>query len=157
MVVWLLAWGEVTVANLVSGAAVITVLLLAFPAPARTQLRMNVAGVAKLGGYVVVQLVSSNIFMTREILRRRPAGRPGVLAHRLRWPSDDVVTLMTSIIALSPGTMTVDVDRGSTTIYVHFLFLDDVAAARASLEQLEQLVSRAIGASTTSELGPGQE
>jgi multisubunit Na+/H+ antiporter MnhE subunit len=64
---------------------------------------------------------------------------------------------MTSIIALSPGTMTVDVDRGSTTIYVHFLFLDDVAAARASLEQLEQLVSRAIGASTTSELGPGQE
>ena len=27
---------------------------------------------------------------------------------------------MTSVIALSPGTMTVDVERGSSTIYVHF-------------------------------------
>ena len=41
--------------------------------------------------------------MTREILRRRPTVRPGVIAHRLQWPSDYVVTLMTSIIALSPG------------------------------------------------------
>ena len=57
----------------------------------------------------------------------------GVLAHRLRAPSEELVTLMTSIIALSPGTMTADVDPDSTTIYVHFLLLRDLDAARASL------------------------
>jgi multicomponent Na+:H+ antiporter subunit E len=141
MALWLLAWGEITIANLMTGAAVITALLLAFPPGATTRVRMNPAAVTRLAGYVVVQLVSSNILMTREILRRRPTVRPGVLAHRLRQPSDYVVTLMTSIIALSPGTMTVDVDQASTTIYVHFLFLHDVDAARASLERLERVIA----------------
>jgi multicomponent Na+:H+ antiporter subunit E len=157
MALWLLAWGEISVANVVSGAAVITVLLLAFPPGATTRVRMSIPAAARLAGYVVVQLVSSNILMTWEILRRHPTVRPGVLAHRLRSPNDYVVTLMTSIIALSPGTMTVDIDQASTTIYVHFLFLNDVDAARASLERLERLVSRAIGSPTTSGRGLVQE
>ena len=57
MALWLLAWGEVSVTNLVSGAAVITVLLLAFPAGATTRVRMNLPAVARLAGYVSVQLV----------------------------------------------------------------------------------------------------
>ena len=39
---------------------------------------------ARLAGYVAVQLVTSNVVMTREILRRRLDVQPGVLAHRLR-------------------------------------------------------------------------
>jgi multicomponent Na+:H+ antiporter subunit E len=146
VMLWLLAWGQITVGNVISGAAVATALLVAFPpvAHSRPRLRVSPAGAARLAGYVVTQLVSSNIVMTREILRRRSSIRPGVLAHRLRAPSEEVVTLMTSIIALSPGTMTVDVDPGSTTIYVHFLFLRDVNAARASLNRLERLASQAV-------------
>ena len=157
MALWLLAWGEISVPNLLSGAAVITVLLVAFPPGATSRVRLKPIAVARLAGYVVVQLVSSNILMTREILRRRPTVRPGVLAHQLHSPSEYVVTLMTSIIALSPGTMTVDVDEASTTVYVHFLFLHDVEAARASLGRLERLVSQALGASITPERGPAKE
>jgi multicomponent Na+:H+ antiporter subunit E len=148
MALWLLAWGQFTVANVVSGAAVAVALLVAFPPGPRTAapLRVSPRGVLALLGYVAVQLVSSNVFMTREILRRRPDLQPGVLAHRLERPSEHVVTVMTSVIALSPGTMTVDVDRASTTIYVHFLFLRDVDAARASLVRLEALATRAITA-----------
>ena len=51
---------------------------------------------------------------------------------------------MTSVISLSPGTMIVDVDPDATTIYVHFLFLRDIDAARASLVRLESLTRRAI-------------
>jgi multisubunit Na+/H+ antiporter MnhE subunit len=51
---------------------------------------------------------------------------------------------MSSVIALSPGTMTVDVDPDSTRIYVHFLLLRDVEAARASLVRLERLAAGAI-------------
>jgi multicomponent Na+:H+ antiporter subunit E len=145
---WLLAWGEISVANLLSGIAVAAALLVAFPPGERAgpRLRLSPAGSARLTAYVAVQLVSSNIVMTREILRRRSDLRPGVLAHRLRQPSEEVVTVMTSIIALSPGTMTVDVDRDSATIYVHFLILRDVDGARASLRRLEHLAARAITA-----------
>ncbi len=53
---------------------------------------------------------------------------------------------MTSVIALSPGTMTVDVDDDSSTIYVHFLLLTDVAKARARLADLERVVIGAVAA-----------
>jgi multicomponent Na+:H+ antiporter subunit E len=146
---WLLAWGQVTLANLMSGVVIAGALLVAFPlGPAKgARLRVSPVGVVRLVGFVAVQLVRSNAVMTREILRRRSALRPGILRHRLRHSSDEVVTLMTSIIALSPGTMTVDIGRQPPTIYVHFLLLHDVDAARASLAHLEDLVVAAIAGS----------
>ncbi len=145
---WLLAWGEVSLANLVSGVAVAAALLVAFPPGPRASggLRFSAIGAGRLAVYVLVQLVISNVVMARQILRRRPDAGPGVLAHRLRQPSEEVVTVMTSVIALSPGTMTVDVSLDSTTIYVHFFRLEDVEAARASLARLENLAVHAIAA-----------
>jgi multisubunit Na+/H+ antiporter MnhE subunit len=55
-----------------------------------------------------------------------------------------VVTLMTSVIALSPGTMTADVARDSSTIYVHFFSVTDREAAHAGLVELERLAVGAI-------------
>lgn len=146
VVLWLLAWGDFTLANVLSGIVVAGLLLIAFPLGRmhRSPRRISVVGAAVLVGHVAVQLVASNVVMAREILRRTPRARPGVLAHRLLEPSEEVVTVMTSIISLSPGTMTVDVDAGSTTIYVHFFQLDDVPAARAFLRKLERRVDAAI-------------
>jgi multisubunit Na+/H+ antiporter MnhE subunit len=64
---------------------------------------------------------------------------------------------MTSIIALSPGTMTVDVDATSSTIYVHFFRLRDVAAARRQLDRLERLVRKALHTPTTTQPFPTEE
>jgi multicomponent Na+:H+ antiporter subunit E len=146
VILWLLAWGEITVANIVSGVAVGTMLLIAFPVRNRGDgsVRLNVGGAVRLGVYVVAQLVASNLVMTREILRRRPGPQPGVLAYQLRHPSEQVLTLMTSIISLSPGTMTVDVASDSTAVYVHFFNLGDLEAARVGLARLERLVAGAI-------------
>lgn len=145
---WLLAWGELSTANVVSGVAVAAALLVAFPPGPRASGRLGFSaiGAGRLAVYVLVQLVNSNVVMAGQILRRRPDVRPGVLAHRLGQPSEEIVTVMTSVIALSPGTMTVDVDAASTTIYVHFFLLRDHDAARASLRRLEDLAVHAVAA-----------
>jgi multicomponent Na+:H+ antiporter subunit E len=145
---WLLAWGEITVANVISGVVVTVALLAVFPSRKRsdTNVELRAVGAVRLLAYIVAQLVRSNVVIAWEILRPRSTVRPGILAHRLQRPSEEVITVMTSVIALSPGTMTVDVDRDSTTVYVHFLLLRDVAAARASLVHLEELVVGAITA-----------
>jgi multicomponent Na+:H+ antiporter subunit E len=142
---WILAWGQLTFANLASGVVVTAALLLAFP-PRRQRgnVRFNAAGGVRLAAYVAAQLVTSNVVMARQILRRNTARHAGVLAHHLRQPSDEIATLMSSVIALSPGTMTVDVTPDSSIVYVHFFDLRDVEAARASLARLEQRVINAI-------------
>ena len=153
---WLLAWGEASLGNVVSGVAVATALLLAFPPGPRAsgRLRFSAIGGGRLAVYVLVQLVNSNVVMARQILRRRPEARPGVLAHRLGQPSEQVVTVMTSVIALSPGTMTVDVDAESRIIYVHFFLLRDLEAARASLRRLEDIAVQTITAGTRARPAP---
>jgi len=142
---WLLAWGDLSVANVVSGLVVASALLVAFPLPrVSSSVRLNAFGLARLASYVARQLVVSNVVMTRQILRRRAQNHPGVLAHTLTQPSDEVLTLMTSIISLSPGTMTVDVADDATVVYVHFFDLRDIEGARRGLSHLELLSRNAV-------------
>jgi multicomponent Na+:H+ antiporter subunit E len=145
VVLWLLAWGEASLANLLSGVVLAVALLMAFPEHrSRGTMRVDVLGLIRLGAHVVLQLVLSNLVMAREVLRPTLRVQPGVLVHRLEHPSDEVVTLLTSIIALSPGTMTVDVEADSSSISVHFFRLTDVDEARARIADLECLVIGAI-------------
>lgn len=156
VVLWLLAWGEFSLANLLSGIAVATAVLVAFPPSRRRHgdVHLNAIGLCRLAGYIVTQLVASNAVMARHILSPRPDVRPAVIAHRLRHPSEEAITVMTTVIALSPGTMTVDVDQASTTIYVHFFRLVDIDAAREQIARLEELVSGALGRTASRELAP---
>jgi len=145
---WILAWGELTLANLLSGLVVATALLLAFPPRRRHmgRVRLSALGIARLAAYIASALVTSNVVMSRQILGRAAVRQPGVLSHALQRPTPIIATAMSSIIALSPGTMTVDVSADSSVLYVHFFDLDDVGAARASLARLEALVTAAIAA-----------
>src|SRR5690242_16107319 len=97
VVLWLLAWGDLSIANVISGTLVAAAILVSFPSrrPHRN-LRIDALGAIRLAGYVVTQLVLSNLLMAVEILRRTPRAEPAVLAHRLRRPSEEVVTIMTS-------------------------------------------------------------
>jgi multicomponent Na+:H+ antiporter subunit E len=140
VLLWLLAWGEASVANVVSGVVVACALLVAFPPRARR----STGRVRPLGG----QLVTSNYLVAREILSRRSTVRAGVLAYELRRPSDEVVTLMANVMALTPGTMTVEATSDPAVLYVHFLLLDDVARARRAISRLEELAVATIGDGT---------
>jgi multicomponent Na+:H+ antiporter subunit E len=149
---WLLAWGEVSVGNIVSGIVLIAVLMLAFPTARRVGARVRVHPIAllRLVGYVLAQLAVSNVLVAREIVSRRSRVRTGVVGYRVEQPSDLTLTLMSNIIALAPGTMTVDVTDDPPVIYVHFLLLSDVETARRTLRRLERLVVGAVETTGTS-------
>jgi multicomponent Na+:H+ antiporter subunit E len=146
VLLWLLAWGELTVANVLSGTAAAVALLVAFPPrhDRDADVQLSFAGLWRLAAYVASQLVKSNIVMAYQILRPPKPLTPGVVGHRLRHPSEHVITLVSSIIALSPGTMIVDVASDSSSIYVHFFHLGDVDGARRSIAHLEDLAIAAI-------------
>ena len=144
---WLLAWGQVSVANLASGIVVAAGLLVAFPPhrPAVSGRSISPVGAAKLVLYVLSQLVPANVLVTREILGRRSRIRTGVLAYPVQQPSDAVLSLMSHVIALTPGTMAVEATSDPPVLYIHFLLLDDLEEARRTVAHLERLAVAALG------------
>lgn len=147
---WVLLWGEISVANLLSGAAVATVLMVVFPIerPSRFRLgRVRPIGFLRLVAHVAAQLVVSNAVVAREILSRGSRVRTAIVACRLRSPSEPTMTMVANIIALSPGLMAVDLRQEPPTVYVHVLHFRDVAETRRHIAHLEMLVIRAIGSS----------
>lgn len=147
--VWLLLWDRITIANAAGGVVVACVVLVVFPTARRVRDArppvIRPLATLRLAGFVAVQLAVSNWLVAREILSRRSHVRTGIVACPLRTDAPGVVTLLANIVALSPGTMTVDVRADPPTLYVHVLMLRDVAAARREVVRLEGLVLRAFG------------
>jgi multicomponent Na+:H+ antiporter subunit E len=159
---WLLAWGSVSPATVLSGIVLAGGMLIAFPVDrSRATIRIRPVGAVRLVLYVLGQLVTSNVLVARQILSRDARVHTGVLAYDVQHPTDGVITLMANVIGLTPGTMTVEATRDPGRIYVHFLLLDDVDKARKGIARLERLAVGAIGdgevadgGSSTS--GPGE-
>jgi multicomponent Na+:H+ antiporter subunit E len=148
--IWLMAWGDLSVANVLSGLLVAAALLLLFPvAPVvrsdHTGLAARPVALAQLAGHYVVDLLRSNLLVARDVLDPRRTVRGGFVSCPLRTGSDTVTTVLANLLALSPGTMPVDVTTAPPAVVVHVLQLHDEAEVRARVARLEELVTRAVG------------
>lgn len=149
---WVLLWGDISVANVAGGAAVAIGLLALYPTRAApsaarpaARVRIRPLRVVRLAGHVVVQLVVSNAVVAREIVTPGSRIRTGIVACPLRTRSDGMVALVANVLALSPGTMPVDVVGEPRTLYVHVLHLRDPARTRRDVAALEALAICAFG------------
>lgn len=148
--VWVLAWGSLTLANVLGGLAVATVVL--FVAPDGLGRRdggrrwpvIRPLAIARLLGFLLIELVRSNVVLAREVLARRSRLHAGVMAVPLPGCSDGLLTLISNVLALTPGTNPVHVDRDPTVIYVHVLWMHDVERSRAEVLRLADLAFRAF-------------
>jgi multicomponent Na+:H+ antiporter subunit E len=146
--IWILLWGELSIANLVSGAILAALLLVAFPmdhdVPA-VRHRIRPHAILRLAGFFVADVVRSTLVTALDALRPRTQIRTGIVACPLRVRNDGLVTFLANLIALSPGTMPIDVAYDPHVIYVHSLRGDDPEAVRAFVTRLEHLSVLAFG------------
>lgn len=148
--VWVGLWGSVSVANVLGGLAVSVVVLRLLPMaalPATT--RASPLGVLRFLGVFLVALVQSSWQVVVLVLRPRLRPRQAVLAVPVHGGGDRLLTLVANSISLTPGTLTLEVDRERQLLHVHVLDVGEgpegVAAVRASIEQLEHAAARALG------------
>jgi multicomponent Na+:H+ antiporter subunit E len=144
--IWVLLWGSVSFANVVSGLVVSIVLLRVLPGrrPSRFPVIRPVA-LLRLGAYLAGQLAVSNVVLARDILTRRSRISTGVVAVPLDGCSDELLTLMANLIALTPGTVPVEVGQDPAVIYVHVLHVRHVEDVRRQLSQLRDVTVAAFG------------
>ncbi|HET8620581.1 MAG TPA: Na+/H+ antiporter subunit E, partial [Acidimicrobiales bacterium] len=76
---------------------------------------------------------------------RRSRIATGVVRVPLPECSDEILTLLANIVALTPGTMPVEVERDPPEMTVHVLHLRSVDDVRRDIWSLRDLVVRAFG------------
>jgi multicomponent Na+:H+ antiporter subunit E len=142
VVMWVLAWGTLSLANVLSGLAVAAVLVVVVPDDWTHRRRMpfRPIAVAKLAAFIVGQVVTSNWLLARSVVARQSKLHTGVMAVALpESSSDEVLTLISNVIALTPGTTPIQLTRHPTVLYIHVLDMRDVETARRDVQRLARL------------------
>lgn len=147
-VIWVLLWGTLTWANLVTGVVVSVSLCLAFPQPqVDLGLRLHPWGILRLAGYLVCEMSVSGVRVARQIFAELPY-RAAVIAVPLRCRGDLMLTATAIFVSNVPGGSVVEVRRDTATLFLHVIEADDPAmvdAYRRSVWRLEELTLRAFG------------
>lgn len=147
--VWVGLWGSLTPANVLGGLAVAVVLLVALPLPEHPdQDRFRPLALAGFVAFFAVELGQATLVVAWQVLRPRGELRQAVIAVDIVETSDLVLTLVANAISLTPGTLTLEVDRDRSVLYVHVLDVGGpggVEDVRRSIRRLERRAVRAIG------------
>lgn len=92
------------------------------------------------------ELTVSNFVVIGHIIRPKLAIRPGIFAYETALTSAWEVTLLSCLICLTPGTLTLDVSKDGKTLYIHAIDIKDaellVTQIRGTFEQAIMEVTR---------------
>jgi multicomponent Na+:H+ antiporter subunit E len=146
---WTLLWGVFSWANLITGLVVSAVVLAVFPLPPVTYAgRPHALGLLRLTGRFVTDLVTASVQLAVLAFRFGHQPRSAIIRVPLRVPSDLVLTLTGEAVSLVPGSLIVDTDQASTTLYIHVIGVPDREAVeqfRQNVYETEARIVRAIG------------
>lgn len=149
VLVWNLLWGDFSWGNLVGGLAVGLAVLTFFPLPPVTfGGRIRPLAVLDFAVRFLAELVSASAHVAWIAVRIGYQPRGAIIAVPLRVRTDLNLTLTAEAISLVPGTLILEVDRATGTLYVHVLDVRgpaDLTASRDRIREVETRIVRAIG------------
>ncbi len=91
------------------------------------------------------EVVKANIDVAYRVIHPRLPISPGIVKVRTSLKSDTALTFLANSITLTPGTMSVDVDRASGVLYVHWIDVktqDVQEATQIIVERFEKILSK---------------
>lgn len=87
------------------------------------------------------ELILANVAVIRHVLRPRLRIRPSIFTLRTELRSDLEITLLTSLITLTPGTLSLEVSEDKSKVYIHAIDIED---ARQAAQAIKDSFERAI-------------
>ncbi|MEQ8717931.1 MAG: Na+/H+ antiporter subunit E [Acidimicrobiales bacterium] len=141
---WVALWGDLTWANIASGVAVSLAVLVVSPT-GTSGVRIRPLGALRFGLVFLLKLVESTFVVAWEVVTPKNRIREAIVAVPLGDLPDVVVTAAANAVSLTPGTLTLEVVRDPTVMYVHVLHLDSVEGAREAVYAMVDLACGAFG------------
>lgn len=116
---------------------------MSMPSPERLPLAARTLGWIRFAGFYLAEVVKSNLAIAWDVLTPTDKGSPGIIALPLpEGLRDGQILLISNLITMTPGTLTLDLSADRRTLVLHVLYLDDIEETRRHL--LENYVQRVI-------------
>ena len=133
---WAALQGEFSLANLLTGyaAGYVILALLARGGVLPSTFTARTGHALVLAGFFVRELVLANIRVAVDVLRPHGAIRPAVVAVPLDVTTDREILLLSMLINITPGSVTIDLSDDRRTLYVHVMHVTSPEATRREIK-----------------------
>jgi multicomponent Na+:H+ antiporter subunit E len=152
VVLWLMLWADVNLANILSGVALgATIALMtrrASPAVEDSTVRVSPIALVHFVGHVLWQLVKSNVALAWEIVTPTNTIETGTVDVPLRSSSPIITMAVSNVVTLTPGTVTLDARSDPPALTIAVLHLHDPDDIRRGVQRTERLAIEAFGTRT---------
>lgn len=149
VIVWGALWQDFSLGNLVFGALIAIGVSAAFYLPpVELSGRFNVFRAGVFALWFLKEITVASIQVLFLAIFRGPRIRNAVIAVPLRTTSDLMMTAVGHVLSLIPGSLVVEVDRGTSTLYVHALNVKNTAdrnKVAAGIQDIEARLIRIMG------------
>lgn len=148
MLVWVLLWGHVTVANMASGLIVAVGITVLLPLPSvPVEGRLHPLSLLKLVALVAYYLLLSSYQVAWMAIR--PGPPPLVAVLRANVPalkSDLVLALAVNIFNVIPGSIVLEIDQARRILYIHVIDVGSERTVQRFYRQVEQVQRMLVAA-----------
>lgn len=149
VVVWGALWQDFSAGNLLFGALIAIGVSRAFYLPpVELSGRFNILRALTFALWFIKEVTVASFQVLYWALSKGPRIRNAVIAVPLRSNSDLLMTAVGHVLSLIPGSLVVEVDRGTATLYVHAMNVETPAAAekiRQGIQDIEAGLIRVMG------------
>ncbi len=85
--------------------------------------------------FYVKEVVASSFLVAYDILTPRLYSRPGIIAVSLCSLTDRQLLVLTNLVTMTPGTLSLDLSADRSMLYIHHMHVPDPEALRRQIEE----------------------
>ena len=96
-------------------------------------------------GYYLVKLFAANLYIAWDILTPRMRNNPGLIEVEINYEKDLGLLLLSNLLSMTPGTLTIDIDPAKEKMKVHVLYLNRKEETLKEIEKMKVLIEKITG------------
>ncbi len=90
--------------------------------------------------FYLVKLISANLYIAYDILTPRMRINPGMIEVEINLDSNFGILLFSNLLSMTPGTLSMDLDRERNLLLVHVLYMDRLEATEKEIQRIMKMI-----------------
>jgi len=96
-------------------------------------------------GYYFRKLVAANLYIAWDILTPRMRTNPGMIEVDVAGTGDPGLLLLSNLLSMTPGTLSIDIDTAKEKLKVHVLYMNRKEEALNEIEMMKAIIHKITG------------